>query len=51
VAQIKHDTHRFIRQQYAWFRAMERRHALHWLDTGEAVYAAALDLIQKELER
>jgi tRNA dimethylallyltransferase len=54
IAQIKHDTHRFIRQQYAWFRAMEKRGTLHWLDAAapcDAPVAEALDLIQKERER
>ena len=33
---IKHETHRFIRQQYAWFRAAEKQNPIHWLDAGDA---------------
>jgi tRNA dimethylallyltransferase len=59
IDQIKHDTHRFIRQQYAWFRAMEKRHPLYWLDLadaggallpGGALLRSAWELIQKELD-
>jgi tRNA dimethylallyltransferase len=47
---IKHDTHRFIRQQYAWFRAMEQQNPIHWLDAQDPqCYTAAFDLIRKEL--
>ncbi|MFC2068315.1 tRNA (adenosine(37)-N6)-dimethylallyltransferase MiaA [Chloroflexota bacterium] len=30
VQDIKFETHRFVRQQYAWFRLKDRR--IHWLD-------------------
>lgn len=55
IVQIKHDTHRFIRQQYAWFRAMQARNQVHWLDVGEVSDPVArtqfvLDLVYKELE-
>jgi tRNA dimethylallyltransferase len=51
VVQIKHDTHRFIRQQYAWFRAMAKRGHLRWLDATAAPVTTALDLIREELDR
>jgi tRNA dimethylallyltransferase len=50
VEAIRNDTHRFIRQQYAWFRAMERQNPIHWLDAQDPLcYPTALNLIRKEL--
>lgn len=43
VERIKYETHRFVRQQYTWFRRDDPR--IHWFDIGEAGYeerAAAL---------
>lgn len=43
VERIKYETHRFVRQQYTWFRRDDPR--IHWFDVGEAGYeerAAAL---------
>ena len=34
ILQIKHDTHRFIRQQYNWFRPDDT--TIRWLDVSEA---------------
>lgn len=55
IDKIKYDTHRFIRQQYAWFRAAQRRWQIHWVDVVERPDPAArtrfvLDLVDKELE-
>lgn len=33
VQQIKFETHRFARHQYAWFRLTDKR--VHWIDTDE----------------
>ncbi len=49
VALIKRETRRFIRQQYAWFRAMEVRWPIHWLDATTMPDGVALDLIHREL--
>lgn len=38
----KHDTHRFVRQQYAWFRLSDPR--IHWLDRDESDWD---DLVQR----
>ena len=35
---IKTETHRFIRQQYAWFRLADEN--IHWFDTGNQEYSA-----------
>jgi tRNA dimethylallyltransferase len=43
VRQIKTETHRFIRHQYAWFRLTDER--IHWFDTGHLGTAE----IEKEL--
>ena len=54
VTRIKHNTHRFIRQQYAWFRAAQTHGQIHWLDIGDVSDPAAqaqfvLDLVHREL--
>jgi tRNA dimethylallyltransferase len=43
IERIKYETHRFVRQQYTWFRPGDRR--IHWFDIGESALeqrAAAL---------
>jgi tRNA dimethylallyltransferase len=40
VARIKARTHRFARQQYAWFRLTDKR--IHWFDAHDEGLAAAL---------
>jgi tRNA dimethylallyltransferase len=35
VEQIKTETHRFIRHQYAWFKLTDPR--IHWFDTGSEI--------------
>lgn len=34
IDRIKYETHRFVRQQYTWFRPGDRR--IHWFDIGES---------------
>ena len=41
---IKFETHRFARQQYAWFRLADPR--IHWLETGPKVTAQAAALVE-----
>jgi tRNA dimethylallyltransferase len=36
VERIKFETHRFVRQQYTWFRLDDER--IHWFDIGEGDY-------------
>jgi tRNA dimethylallyltransferase len=38
VQQIKHQTHRFVRHQYAWFRPADSR--IEWFDVGQWTFAA-----------
>ncbi|MFC1916357.1 tRNA (adenosine(37)-N6)-dimethylallyltransferase MiaA, partial [Chloroflexota bacterium] len=35
IQQIKFETHRFVRHQYAWFRLKDSR--IHWFDIKEQV--------------
>jgi tRNA dimethylallyltransferase len=44
IQQIKFETHRFARHQYAWFHLDDSR--IHWFDTKEAIEPAILDLIE-----
>ena len=37
IQQIKFETHRFVRHQYAWFRSRDER--IHWFDLQETVTA------------
>jgi tRNA dimethylallyltransferase len=47
VAQIKTETHRFARHQYAWFRTNDAR--IHWLSFSEDVLPEAFDLVSSFL--
>lgn len=43
IARIKHETHRFVRHQYTWFRRMP---GVHWIDVTEAdADDAVMDLV------
>ncbi|HEX78046.1 MAG TPA: tRNA (adenosine(37)-N6)-dimethylallyltransferase MiaA [Dehalococcoidia bacterium] len=44
VQRIKHETHRFARHQYAWFRPRDER--IRWLEAGPGVTAQALSLVK-----
>jgi tRNA dimethylallyltransferase len=44
IQQIKFETHRFARHQYAWFHLDDSR--IHWFDIKEAIEPAILDLIE-----
>lgn len=51
VDQVKHDTHRLVRHQYAWFRLRDRR--IRWFDIGEAearTSTAVLEEVQGLIE-
>lgn len=48
VAQIKFQTHRFARHQYAWFRPGDRR--IHWFDIETGFWEPAWSLVQKFLD-
>ena len=48
IQQIKHDTHRYIRQQYTWFRLKDER--IHWFNIGSNVEDDILRLIYSELK-
>ena len=47
VAEIKNETHRFIRHQYNWFRPDDP--AIHWLDVADDPLPAALARIREVL--
>jgi len=42
VQQIKYETHRLARHQYAWFRPSDAR--IHWLDAGEGLLDRTLQV-------
>jgi len=44
VQRIKHETHRFARHQYAWFRPSDKR--IHWFDVRNGVEEAINCLVQ-----
>jgi tRNA dimethylallyltransferase len=44
VQQIKYETHRFARHQYAWFRANDKR--IHWFDVRQDFMAQATKLVK-----
>lgn len=52
IAEIKFETHRFVRHQYAWFRLSDSR--VHWFDasgqTDDEVTGKVGELITKQLE-
>jgi tRNA dimethylallyltransferase len=45
--QIKFGTHRYVRQQYAWFRLKDER--IHWFNITDDAETGATDLIRSEL--
>ena len=47
VQQIKFDTHRFARRQYAWFRPQDKR--IHWFEPGGAAGQAVRQLVQRSV--
>jgi tRNA dimethylallyltransferase len=47
VEQIKHQTHRFVRRQYAWFRLDDP--AIHWFDLSVAGYPEIRRLVSEFL--
>jgi tRNA dimethylallyltransferase len=48
ISQIKTETHRFVRHQYAWFRLKDER--IHWFDAGNNVESELMTLIADFLE-
>jgi tRNA dimethylallyltransferase len=50
IERIKFETHRFVRQQYTWFRLDDEK--IHWFDVLESGWQkSAEDCIQEWLER
>jgi tRNA dimethylallyltransferase len=49
VQRIKHETHRFARHQYAWFRLNDKR--IHWFESNEGMAEQALELVVRWLDR
>ena len=47
VQQVKNETHRFARQQYAWFRLNDKR--IHWLDIAAGADGPAADILKEFL--
>jgi diaminopimelate epimerase len=48
IQQIKYETHRFVRHQYAWFRLDDKR--IHWFDIAQDPEAEISALVSKFLE-
>ena len=48
VQQIKFETHRYIRQQYAWFRLKDER--IHWFNIGNNVKDDVLRLVASAID-
>ncbi len=48
IQQIKYETHRFVRHQYAWFRLNDAR--IHWFDVARVPEAEIDGLISRFLE-
>ena len=44
IQQIKFETHRFARHQYAWFRANDER--IHWFDVRQDFVSQAIELVK-----
>ena len=44
---IKHETHRFVRHQYTWFRLKDPR--VHWLEAGPDADRQAADLVREAM--
>ena len=49
IQQIKFETHRFARHQYAWFSLKDPR--IHWFDIAEQVGSSILPLVKEEIKR
>ncbi len=49
IQQIKFETHRLARHQYAWFSLKDPR--IHWFDTAEQVESGILPLVKEEIKR
>lgn len=49
IQQIKYETHRLARHQYAWFRLNDER--IHWFESNEETGNQALELIFRWLDR
>ncbi len=47
IQQIKFETHRFVRHQYAWFRLTDPR--IKWFDIGHNLDAGVLDLLKEKV--
>jgi tRNA dimethylallyltransferase len=48
VQRIKFETHRYIRQQYTWFRLKDER--IHWLNVSDDIEPEAIRLIRDFLK-
>ncbi len=48
IQQIKYETHRFVRHQYAWFRLDDER--IHWFDIAQVQEAEIEALVSRFLE-
>jgi tRNA dimethylallyltransferase len=48
IQQIKYETHRFIRHQYAWFRLDDAR--IHWFDMTQVQEAEIEALVSRFME-
>jgi tRNA dimethylallyltransferase len=48
IQQMKYETHRFVRHQYAWFRLDDKR--IHWFDIAQVEDAEIESLVSKFLE-
>ncbi len=49
ILQMKHDTHRFARHQYAWFRLSDIR--IHWFDVEKVSDKEILELVARFLKQ
>lgn len=47
VQEMKFESHRFARHQYAWFRPGDAR--VHWLEAGDSLIAAARNIVAQHL--
>jgi tRNA dimethylallyltransferase len=48
IQQIKYETHRFVRHQYAWFRLDDKR--IHWFDIAQVRETEIEALVSRFLE-
>jgi len=49
IQQMKYETHRFARHQYAWFRPGDTR--IHWLESQDNVEPDARSAVMEHLDR